>query len=189
MRMNKYVPFLLAVALHVAAFAWFWKAHRPDSAGTEAQSASGPHGIDLSGFSTHHKTKTSGAVRTSPVSSQTATEPATAGHTVTGNFSEPSGSAGSEGASGTASGGSGESLVLSAVEPAYPPLARQQGLEGKVKLRAYYNSSGTVTKVDVIDSSGTKILDESAKRALSSWKLKSGAEGSFEKTFQFKLNE
>lgn len=73
-------------------------------------------------------------------------------------------------------------------QPLYPKLARQKGYEGKVKIRAYYNQEGVITKVEIIESSGIKMLDESVKNAISDWKLSMTTEGSFEKTFEFKLN-
>lgn len=85
---------------------------------------------------------------------------------------------------------SASGIVMQSHEPQYPPLARQKGLEGKVRLRAFYNNEGSITQVDVVDSSGTKMLDESARKALLAWKIKAGlGSASFEKTFQFKLND
>lgn len=186
MRLNKFVPFLLALAIHVLPLSYLLFKKDPIVGPKESQTSGlGPQGIDLAGFTTKKK-KNSTAASTSPsksVSSSTGAPNAN-------SSSAPTADMGSTGNQGSASGsaGSNESLILSSVEPLYPPLARQKGFEGSVKLRAHYDTRGVITQIEIINSSGTKMLDESARKALMAWKLKAGSEGSFEKTFQFKLN-
>lgn len=184
MRMNKFVPFLIAVAIHALAFSWFYR--RNQSAHTErnARSDSAHQGIDLSGFSTYRKTLAQHPHSPSgPVKNTSATSLEVGSETAV-----PFSDSATNSEKGTGFPPLNDSIVLEAIDPIYPSLARQKGIEGEVKLRAFYNHNGIITKVDVIDSSGAKILDEAAKKALLSWKLKSEAEGSFDKTFQFKLN-
>ncbi|MDO9711562.1 energy transducer TonB [Paracraurococcus lichenis] len=50
-------------------------------------------------------------------------------------------------------------------EPEYPYLNRQRGEQGTVKVRLSISELGTVTAVEVLESSGYPALDESAKRA------------------------
>ena len=54
--------------------------------------------------------------------------------------------------------------------PAYPLEAIRKRLEGVVTLRLSINSSGAVTGVEVIESSGHRILDQAAVNAVSRWK-------------------
>ena len=47
--------------------------------------------------------------------------------------------------------------------PAYPPVARRIGAEGKVTLRLTVSAEGRVTKADVVSSSGRDELDQTAQ--------------------------
>lgn len=184
MRMNKFLPFTIALLIHVLPLTYFLLQKRYFDTSQSGTTSSRPQGIDLSGFSTRRSaSKGETAAAAIPATTKEST--------VTDKSSEPASGISSgvnPGPESAVSGTSKNSLVLTSVEPTYPPLARQKGLEGRVKLRAHYNTEGNITVVDIVESSGTKILDESARKALIAWKLKSGSEGSFEKTFQFKLN-
>jgi TonB family protein len=74
-------------------------------------------------------------------------------------------------------------------KPQYPKSARALGQEGKIKIKVNYNSEGRITDVLVLESSGSKILDDSVKGAAMNWKLDSNQAGSIEKEFEFKLND
>ena len=74
-------------------------------------------------------------------------------------------------------------------EPVYPIMARKKGYEGKVKIKAFFDQDGIITKVDIIESSGINLLDETVRRTAFEWKLKVSVNGSFEKTFVYKLNK
>ncbi|QEF99168.1 transport protein TonB [Stieleria maiorica] len=54
--------------------------------------------------------------------------------------------------------------------PQYPAGAAQNGLEGTVLLRLRVDRNGTVTDVEVIESSGHRSLDQAAVDAVSRWK-------------------
>lgn len=188
MRTNKFLPFFIALLIHVLPLAWFlvFKTHRSSSIAGGSSSSSKMGGIDLSGFSTSRRRK---VVKLKSENKESKTEMAESAAPGTRSSAGIGGGSGARAGAGTGVGGTkSESRILSTAEPLYPPLARQKGLEGKVKLRAYYNIEGIITQIEVLETSGTKMLDESAKKALASWKLKPGEAGSFEKTFQFKLN-
>lgn len=73
-------------------------------------------------------------------------------------------------------------------QPEYPKLARIKGIEGKVKIKVYFNTLGEVSRVDIIESSSHAILDEAVKKAASKWKTANKQISEFEKVFEFKLN-
>jgi len=189
MRLNKFVPFLLALVIHLLPLGYFLFIKNTFEAPGVSQNSQ-LQGIDLTGFSTTKKKSTPAGLK--PTSSVNPTSPSLKTGTTKATDSAGPGASQdpSPGTIGTSSSGTGspESLILSSVDPVYPPLARQKGLEGSVRLKARYDNQGVITQVDIVNSSGTKMLDESAKKALMGWKLKAGSEGSFEKTFQFKLN-
>lgn len=54
--------------------------------------------------------------------------------------------------------------------PAYPPLSRRQGEEGKLVLRVELDESGNVSSVRVAASSGFARLDEAALAAVKTWR-------------------
>ena len=55
--------------------------------------------------------------------------------------------------------------------PAYPPLSRRMGEEGKVILRVSVNPQGTADSVEIKTSSGSVRLDEAAQRTVRNWKF------------------
>jgi len=55
--------------------------------------------------------------------------------------------------------------------PAYPPLARRMGEEGKVILRVSVNPQGTADSVEIRTSSGSPRLDEAAQKTVRNWKF------------------
>ena len=52
---------------------------------------------------------------------------------------------------------------------AYPDEARRRGWQGLVLLRLHINTTGRVTRVELIRSSGHAVLDEAAVRAVREW--------------------
>lgn len=179
MRMNKYAPFLLALLVHGLIFALFSLPEKKELSASQPHAR--PSGIDLSGFSTHSKkspASPSSPPGPRPQNSAASTTSVSTGDSRTEGLSAPN----------TMSAEGADSIIVSAVGPSYPTLAREKGLEGVVKLRAHYKE-GSITQVEILESSGAKTLDESAKKALLSWKTKNGMEGTFEKTFQFKLKD
>jgi periplasmic protein TonB len=55
--------------------------------------------------------------------------------------------------------------------PAYPPLARRMGEEGKVILRVSVNPQGTADSIEIRTSSGSPRLDEAAQKTVRNWKF------------------
>lgn len=55
--------------------------------------------------------------------------------------------------------------------PVYPELARREGWEGLVVLQVMVSSAGEVGEIKVEKSSGYKILDRAAFRAIRDWKF------------------
>lgn len=66
------------------------------------------------------------------------------------------------------SSGVPEPTLLHRVDPIYPVLARQTGVEGEVVLQAIVNAKGEVTNVRV--SSGNTLLAAAAMRAVQKWR-------------------
>jgi len=60
------------------------------------------------------------------------------------------------------------SLIVSAIERTknYPRLARERGIEGEVRLRFRINPVGAVEKIEIVESSGSEILDNASVRAV-----------------------
>lgn len=61
--------------------------------------------------------------------------------------------------------------VLQRVEPAYPQAARQQGLEGTVRVRIEVEVDGSAGSVFIAASSGYDILDKAALQAVRQWRF------------------
>lgn len=61
--------------------------------------------------------------------------------------------------------------------PAYPPLARRMGEEGRVLLRVHVEASGLPSKVDIRTSSGSERLDHAALEAVKRWKFVPAKQG------------
>lgn len=61
--------------------------------------------------------------------------------------------------------------------PAYPPMSRRLGEEGKVLLRVYVAADGSVSQVTVQNGSGYERLDEAAMRAVKNWKFAPAKKG------------
>lgn len=55
--------------------------------------------------------------------------------------------------------------------PEYPPVARRRGEQGRVLLRVTVSTSGEATVVAVSHSSGYELLDQSALRAVRTWRF------------------
>ncbi|HIC04937.1 MAG TPA: energy transducer TonB [Nitrospirales bacterium] len=67
---------------------------------------------------------------------------------------------------------------LSSAPPRYPRLARKRGWEGTVLLEVEVLSTGNVSAIRVTHSSGHKVLDRAAQKAVETWRFSvSGADG------------
>jgi TonB family protein len=60
------------------------------------------------------------------------------------------------------------SLIVSAIErtKSYPRLARERGTEGVVRLRFRLNHEGSIEKIEILESSGSTILDSASIQAV-----------------------
>lgn len=65
--------------------------------------------------------------------------------------------------------------VITRVQPAYPPTARQLRIEGSVELNIVIAETGEVDKVDIV--SGNPMLTRPAADALRKWKFSPFTEG------------
>lgn len=63
-------------------------------------------------------------------------------------------------------------------KPAYPPLSRRIGEEGKVVLRVFVEASGLPSQVEVRTSSGSERLDRAAVSAVGRWRFVPARQGS-----------
>ena len=55
--------------------------------------------------------------------------------------------------------------------PAYPPLSRRAGEQGKVVLRVSVTPQGTADNIEIKTSSGSTRLDEAAQKTVRTWKF------------------
>lgn len=84
-------------------------------------------------------------------------------------------------------------LASNMPRPPYPVLARKRGQEGTVHVRCQVDASGNLVSTNVAKSSGFKLLDEAALKAVGKWKFKPGRKngtniaGSVIVPVQFKL--
>lgn len=53
--------------------------------------------------------------------------------------------------------------------PKYPAAAVAEGIEGTVKLKLWIDRQGKVSRVEVLESSGSDLLDAAARTAVLSW--------------------
>lgn len=64
--------------------------------------------------------------------------------------------------------------VAGNLPPGYPPAALQRGVEGLVLVRLEVGPDGRVRGAEVLESSGSPLLDEAALAALSRWRFAPG---------------
>lgn len=62
-----------------------------------------------------------------------------------------------------------QAVELNNPSPIYPPLARAQGIAGKVTLEVLVSETGKALNVKIFSSSGSDILDESALETVANW--------------------
>ena len=86
-----------------------------------------------------------------------------------------------------------EVMPLNDVRPEYPYRARQQGIEGHIKLAFTINPQGRVENIRVLEASPRNVFDREARRAAARWRFaprtENGAAVSREavKTLHFRL--
>ena len=69
--------------------------------------------------------------------------------------------------------------MLENEKPVYPATARRRGIQGVVLLSVKVNKEGYVEKIDILQTSGFRVLDRSALKSVESWRFipaKSGNE-------------
>src|SRR5919106_1883952 len=69
----------------------------------------------------------------------------------------------------------GKALAVYAPPPHAPPEAIQKHLRGSGVFAFHLRSDGTVSRVQVVESTGHAILDEACVRAFSRWRFARGA--------------
>lgn len=57
-------------------------------------------------------------------------------------------------------------------KPAYPELARKRGQEGTARIRCEVDAAGNVIAASILESSGHKLLDEAALKAVRKWRFR-----------------
>ena len=96
-------------------------------------------------------------------------------------------------AAGKPGGPEQEVMPLNDVRPEYPYRARQQGIEGHIKLAFTINPQGRVENIRVLEASPRNVFDREARRAAARWRFaprtENGAPVSREavKTLHFRL--
>lgn len=61
--------------------------------------------------------------------------------------------------------------------PAYPPLSRRMGEQGRVLLRVYVQADGSAGQVEVRESSGFERLDRAARETVARWRFVPARQG------------
>src|SRR5690606_15576362 len=64
-----------------------------------------------------------------------------------------------------------EVMPLNDVRPEYPYRARQQGIEGHIKLAFTINPQGRVENIRVLEASPRNVFDREARRAAARWRF------------------
>ena len=173
MRTYKYIPFLIALILHILPFLLVLRNFNVQT--IAIKSSSGPKRIDLTSFTSPRFLSTS--------TQKTAVQPIkNVGHSPTVQMNQMD-------TTGSTLTSNSELQFIVYIEPSYPVIARQNGNEGKVKIKARYNQEGNITKIEIVETSGLRMLEGAVVKAAKEWKVNTSTEGSFEKTFQFKLNK
>lgn len=65
----------------------------------------------------------------------------------------------------------GPALLSTKARIPYPRRARRRGVEGTVVLRIWLDRTGRVTRVEVVESSGSVVLDDAAKAGAERWRF------------------
>ena len=78
----------------------------------------------------------------------------------------------------TAPANSGELMPVNRIEPEFPREALVAGASaGLVRARMTIDSSGEVTRVEILDANPRRVFDRAVVKTLSQWKFTSGGDG------------
>jgi protein TonB len=77
--------------------------------------------------------------------------------------------------------------LVHVAEPKVPLNARRQHLRGDGYFMMHVRPDGSVSKVDVLRSTGHKVLDDAAVGALAKWRFKPGTQSEVRVPFSFAL--
>ncbi|GHD63930.1 energy transducer TonB [Jeongeupia chitinilytica] len=91
---------------------------------------------------------------------------------------EPAPAAAPAAAAETVTEANGSTAYLHNPAPDYPPMAMSQGWEEKVLLRVFVLANGSADRIEIKQSSGRKMLDEAAIKAVKRWAFVPGKRGS-----------
>ena len=67
-----------------------------------------------------------------------------------------------------------EQMTLSAPQPNYPLAAQQHRIQGSGIFKLVVANDGRVNSIQIIKSTGSKLLDDAAEKALRQWRFESG---------------
>jgi protein TonB len=62
-------------------------------------------------------------------------------------------------------------------KPYYPRMARRRGMEGRVELRVRVGVNGEVTAIEILHSSGYRLLDQAAVETVQGWRFEPARRG------------
>lgn len=68
-------------------------------------------------------------------------------------------------------------VPISSPAPRYPPAALRRGESGSVLLRVHVDAAGMPVAVDIVESSGSRLLDRAASDALRRWRFRPAQRG------------
>jgi TonB family protein len=68
-----------------------------------------------------------------------------------------------------------QKAIASNPQPVYPTIARQKRIQGHGMFRLNLAKDGRVASIQIVKSTGSKILDDAAEKALRQWRFKPGA--------------
>jgi protein TonB len=82
---------------------------------------------------------------------------------------------------------SSSAAYLNNPPPAYPPLSRRLGEQGRVVVRAYIDADGTAARAEIRSSSGYDRLDQAALQTVLRWRYVPGKRGGMPEAMWFNI--
>lgn len=198
--LKKYLPFFIALILHLIVLSFFLEKPRELVYPDVTSPKSGIQFNLKNNFKINYIGKTNfpsnKPIATKSIDLKTeAVKKSETNQTNGSNLASTTFSASAGAGSGTTSNagsGSGTSMAssdfISYEEPIYPKIAREKNIQGKFSLKIYFQADGSVEKIEFLESTGSKILEESISKSIKKWKVKTNSPFSIVKKFEFKLN-